>query len=188
MPHVEMKRERKKLTKGWKKMEKAFNRCVFLPASSSLSILFHYLCPLFCRQHCLCGKGSSETLWPGRDLKTPLMFCSEVLFRAKRRNISGCPINYYRLWNGITSPDWAAHWHCLHFPTKICLSNPKIPAAGEQQGDCFFDLSLLSYLSGISLFFSSLVTNFSRVWESFVSPSCCLKHPENSSDRENEKR
>lgn len=140
-------------------MEKAFNRC-FLPRLL-VSILFHYPCPLFCRQHCLCGRGSLETMWPGRDLKKPLMLCSEVLFRAKRRNLSGCPINYWRLdyWNGITSPDWAA--------PSISQQRHVVQTPGEI---VFWLVSPLSSFRDLSVFSLLLVTDFSRVWVWFVSP------------------
>lgn len=106
------------------KMEKVFNRWVFLPACSSL----------FCFiTSALSSADSTVSVaevvwrhWPGRELKNPLMSCSELLFRAKRRNLSGSPINSWKpdYWNDITSPDWAAQPLSLHFPTKICRSKP----------------------------------------------------------------
>lgn len=198
MSQGEMKKQWVKKNKWTGEAEKASGRCVFSHFPGLYS--FHYLCPLFCRLQCLCGRSSLESLWTlncvcvdegcrlGKKPQNTQMFSSELLFRAKRRNLSGCPINCWRLdWNGITSPDWAAHWLSFHFLTKICHSNPKIPAAGKQQGDCFL-IPLFSLILQASLcFLSSLVTNFSRVWVSLVSPYSCLKCLESSSDRQHKR-
>lgn len=139
---------------GWnEKAEGKNNNCsvdVFV-----VSILFHYLRPLFCTLPCLCGRAGFETLWPGTDLKTPQMFRSDVFFRAKWRNLSGCPISYWTLdWNNITSTHRAdAHRSSLHFQTIICHSNPRTPATVKQQEGCFVDFSpLLIFLSSLTLF------------------------------------
>ncbi len=81
-----------KITKGWERWRK----CSIDVFSSQPARLYSVSLPLpsVLQLHSLRGRGSLETLWPGRDLKNPVMFCSEVLFRAKRRNLSGCPINY----------------------------------------------------------------------------------------------
>lgn len=128
------------------------------PPSLLVSILFHYLCPLLCRQYCLCGRGSLETLWPQRNLKNHLMFCSEVLSGLRGEISLAVPLTTRHWTIEMALPLLTEYRLFLHFPTKICHSNPKIPAAGEQQGDSFFFLICLSsflsfrHLSLFSLF------------------------------------
>lgn len=166
-----------KNNKRVEKMEKAFNRWVFLPACSSL---FCFITSALSSadstasvaevvwRHC----GLAET-W--KTLWCHVLRCSSGL----RGEIS--------LAIPLTPGNWAIEMVLPplteqhdSFPSiswqRSAVQTPKIPAEVEQQGDCFFFyLSFLSYLSGISLcFLSSLVTNFSRVWVSFV-PSLLLE-------------
>lgn len=162
------KAEGKKITIGKRQKKRSVD--VFVG-----SILFHYLRPLFCTPPCLCGRAGFETLWPGTDLKTPQMFRSEVFFRAKWGNLSGCPISYWTLdyWNNITSTHRAAAQRSsLHFQTMICHSNPKTPATVKQQGGCF----LISHHCSSFIHFSrfSLVSG-GKFLQCLVIISCCLR-------------
>lgn len=53
---------------GGKGRESIWEMCIFLSHFPRL-YSFHYLCPLFCRLQCLCGRSSLESLWPAIDLK-----------------------------------------------------------------------------------------------------------------------
>ena len=80
------------------------------------------------------------------------------------------------------------------FPDKDLSFKPPDTCCRTATGRLFFFLFLSPSLSfrhlslslSLSLCFASLVKYFSRVWASFVSPSCCLKYPERGSDREND--
>lgn len=159
------------------------------PLSLFVSILFHYLSAL-----CLADSTDSvaEVVWRECDLAWKTLWCSALRCSSGlRAEISlVVPLTTRDSTIGIALPFLTEQ----HIGTSSIsrqssvIQAPEIPAAGEQQGDCFFDLSLVPYLLGICLcFLFSLVTNFSRVWASFVSPSCCLKYPESSPDGDNDR-
>lgn len=123
--------------------------CVFL-----VSTLFHYGCPLYCTLQSRCGGASVETLWPGRDFNPPNPHPAPTLFRCSvQRCSSGLRGKFFLavpLTTGnqpieiVLPPLTEQHVHSLHFLTKICHSNPKMPATvkGDYHflGDFFLSL------------------------------------------------
>ena len=75
---------------------------------------------------------------------------------------------------------------------RSVIQTPRYLLQDSNREIVFFFISLpflifqASLSLSLSLCFASLVKYFSRVWASFVSPSCCLKYPERGSDREND--
>lgn len=138
--------------------------CVFL-----VSTLFHYGCPLHCTLRSRCGGASVETLWPGRDLNPPSPPPAPTLFRCSvQRCSSGLRGKFFLavpLTTGnqpieiVLPPLTEQHVHSLHFLTKICHSNPEMPATVK--GDYHFFGGFLSLLICICVcfFFSSSMTN-----------------------------
>lgn len=102
MPQGEMKRQReKKKTNGWeRRRERRADVCFPRLHSVSLRLpsALHAAEPLWRSQ---CGDTVAwqrfEPHYPPPSCSHPLqMFSSEVLFRAKRKILPGCPINYWK--------------------------------------------------------------------------------------------
>lgn len=144
-----------------------------------VSILFHYLWPLFCRQHCLCSRGSLETLaW--QRLEKP----SDVMFRDALQGLRG----EISLAVPLTPGNWAIEMvlpplteQHNSFPSisrqRSVIQTPKIPAEVEQQGDSFIFQASLSV-------FSPLWWQIPPGFGCHLSPPCCLKYLKSISDRE----
>lgn len=117
------------------------------------------LCPLFCRQNCRCSRGGLETVAWQRLEKLSDALCLRCSSGLRGEISPAIPLTSGGWTIEIVLPSLTEQH--IGFLTKI-RSVVKTPRRRQQQNNTeilFFDMSLLSYLSGIS----SLATNFSRV-------------------------
>lgn len=139
MPQGEMKRQREKNNKWVGKAQGESGRCVF--SSAPLCFITAALCTAHCRA------AVAEPLWPGRDLNPPSPPpLAPSLFRCSVQRCSSGLRGKFLLAVPLTTgnqpigtvlaPLTEQHVHALHFLTKICHSNPKVPATVK--GDYHF--------------------------------------------------